>query len=206
MLYNICYFMIGDEDMPPKAEITREKVLNEAFEIVREQGMDALTARNLAQRIKCSTQPIYSVCGSMDQLKEDVYNQAIDFALSNMRSYENEHNSPALNLGLGYLQFARNEKQLYKTVYLSGYKSFDLNQDKLIGEEMFTASMRHSKRLNKIDEKILRKIYLKLSIYIIGIATMINTDTIKISIDEASNMVTDMYEILLSSENITRND
>lgn len=192
--------------MPPKADITREKVLKEAFEIVREQGIEVLTARNLAQRLNCSTQPIYSVCGSMEQLKNDVYDRAIEFVLNSMKNYKNEKNSPALNLGIGYLHLAKNEKQLYKTVYLSGYRTFDLSKDKLIGEEITKASMRHSKRLSSIDEDTLRKIYLKLSIYIIGIGTMINTDTIKISIEEASNMVTDMYETLLISENITRNN
>lgn len=191
--------------MPPKAEITKEKVLKEALELVRGQGIEVLTARSLAQRLNCSTQPIYSVCGSMDKLKDDVYNMAVELTLSIMNSYKNEKNSPALNLGIGYLYLARNEKQLFKTVYLSGYKKFDLTKDKFIGEELGTASMRHSKRLSNIDEDTLRKIFLKLTIYIIGIGTMINTDTIKISMDEAIKMMEDMYEILLAGEHITRN-
>jgi len=191
--------------MPPKVEITKEKVLKVALELVREQGIEVLTARRLAQRLNCSTQPIYSVCGSMEQLKDDVYNMTVDCTLSIMNSYKDEKNSPAINLGIGYLHLARNDKQLFKTVYLSGYKTFDLTKDKFIGEDIITSSMRHSKRLSNIDEEILRKIYLKLTIYIIGIGTMINTDTIKISMDEAINMVKDMYEILLASENITIN-
>lgn len=191
--------------MPPKAEITKEKILKEALELVREQGIEVLTARNLAQRLNCSTQPIYSMCGSMEQLKDDVYNMAVEFTLSIMNSYKDEKNSPALNLGIGYLHLARNDKQLFKTVYLSGYKKFDLTKSKFIGEDIVTASMRHSKRLSNIDEGILRKIYLKLTIYIIGIGTMINTDTIKISMEEAIEMVQDMYEILLASEHITIN-
>lgn len=191
--------------MPPKVEITKEKVLKEALELVREQGIEVLTARSLAQRLNCSTQPIYSVCGSMEQLKDEVYNMAIEFTLSIMNSYKDEKNSPALNLGIGYLHLARNEKQLFKAVYLSGYKKFDLTKDKFIGEDISTASMRHSKRLSDIDEETLRKIYLRLTIYIIGIGTMINTDTIKIHMEEATKMVEDMYEILLASEHITIN-
>lgn len=138
-------------------------------------------------------------------MKDDVYNMAVELTISIMNSYKNEKNSPALNLGIGYLYLARNDKQLFKTVYLSGYKKFDLTKDKFIGEELSTASMRHSKRLRNLDEDTLRKIYLKLNIYIIGIGTMISTDTIKISMDEAIKMMEDMYEILLASEHITRN-
>lgn len=190
--------------MPPKAGTTKAEVLKEAFEFVRENGIEALTARALAQRLKCSTQPIYKLCDSMEQLKDDVYNMAIDFILSYMKSYKNEKNHPALNLGIGYLNLAQKEKQLFKTVYLSGYRKFDLNNEKFIGEELLIDSMHYSKRLKNIDEAAIRKIYLKLSIYIIGIGTMINTDTIKLSMDEATDMVVDMYELLLARENITR--
>lgn len=190
--------------MPPKVEITKEKVLKVALELVREHGIEVLTARSLAQKLNCSTQPIYSVCGGMEQLKEAVYNMAVEFTLSCMKSYKDEKNSPALNLGIGFLYLAQNEKQLFKTVYLSGYKKFDLTKEKFIGEDISAAYMRHSKRLSNIDEEVLRKIYYKLTIYIIGIGTMINVDTIKIGMDEAILMVQDMYEILLVNEHITR--
>ncbi|MDT8719251.1 TetR/AcrR family transcriptional regulator [Clostridium sp. 19966] len=186
--------------MPPKPAITKGMIDNEAFQIVRESGMDALTARNLAKRLNCSTQPIYSICKSMEHIKNHVYAMAVEFVLSNMKEYRNEKNSPALNLCLGYLNVTKNEKQLFKSVYLSGYKTFDLSKDRFIGEELSTSSLRHSKRLKDIDEDTLRKIYLKLNIYVMGIASMINTDTIKITMEEAGKMVKDMYELLLCSE------
>jgi AcrR family transcriptional regulator len=204
MLYNMCYHnCIGAENMPPKVEMTKDKILKEALELVREQGIDVLTARNLAQRLNCSTQPIYSVCGGMEQLKNAVYTMAVEFTISYMKNYTDEKNSPALNLGIGFLHLARNEKQLFKTVYLSGYKMFDLTKEKFIGEDISTAYMLHSKRLRSIDKDKLRKIYYKLTIYVIGIGTMINTETIKIGMDEAIEMLKDMYEILLESEHIT---
>ena len=190
--------------MPPKAEITKEKVVETAFQIVREQGLDALTARNIAKKLNCSTQPIYSVFENMEEVKDNVYNMAVDFALSCMKQYKNDKNSPALNLATGYLYFAKNEKQLFRTVYLSGHKKYDLNKDKLIAQEMSTTYMRYSKRLNAIAESKLKKIFFRLSIYLVGIGAMINTDTLELDINEAVEMVKDMYEILLLSEGITR--
>jgi AcrR family transcriptional regulator len=190
--------------MPPKAEITKEKILNAAFEIAREQGFDALTARSVAQRLNCSTQPIYSVYGSMDKVKDDVYDKAVEFAVSCMKNYPNHNDKPAQNIGRGYLYFARNEKQLFRTVYLSGHKKYDIHKEKFIGEELTTLYMRYSNRLNSIEEIKLKKIFQRLSIYLIGIGTMLNTGTLDLSMEEAIEMVSEMYESLLLSEGITR--
>lgn len=191
--------------MPPKAEITKEKILNAAFEIVREQGLAAITARNIAHKLGCSTQPIYSVCRNMERVKDDLYDKAVDFALASMKSYTNEQNKPALNLAIGYLYFAQNERQLFNTVYLSGHRKYDLRKDKFIGEEMIASYMRCSKRLDTIADNKLKKIFLNLTIYLIGMGTMINTDTLEMNIYEAIEMVKDMYETLLLSEGILRN-
>lgn len=190
--------------MPPKAEITKEKVLDKAFEIIQEQGFVAVTARNISKRLNCSTQPIYSVYGNMDEVKDDVYDRAVDFALNCMRNYINENNKPALNLAIGFLYFAKNEKQLFRTLYLSGHKKYNLLKDKFIGEEMSTTYMRYSKRLDTIEENKLKKIFLRLSIYLVGIGTMINTETLDLDISEAIEMVKDMYELLLLGEEISK--
>jgi AcrR family transcriptional regulator len=189
--------------MPPKAEITKEKVLDAAFEIVRAHGFEALTARSIAQKLKCSTQPIYSVYGNMVELKDDVYDKAVSFALARMSEYEDEKNVVALNNAIGCLHFAKNEKQLFRTVYLSGYRKFD-SKNKLLGEEMVAAflQMEHNTRQTTVAESTLSKIFLKLSIYLIGIGSMINTDTLDLDINEATEMMIEMYEALLLKDDL----
>jgi AcrR family transcriptional regulator len=193
----------GENNMPPKAEITKEKVLDAAFEIVRAHGFEALTARSIAQKLKCSTQPIYSVYGNMVELKDDVYDKAVSFALARMSEYEDEKNVVALNNAIGCLHFAKNEKQLFRTVYLSGYRKFD-SKNKLLGEEMVAAflQMEHNTRQTTVAESTLSKIFLKLSIYLIGIGSMINTDTLDLDINEATEMMIEMYEALLLKDDL----
>lgn len=41
--------------MPPKVKITKEMVLNAAFEITRVDGIEAINAKNVAAYLKCST-------------------------------------------------------------------------------------------------------------------------------------------------------
>ncbi len=45
--------------MPAIKKITKEIIFNAALEIFRTEGLPALTSRKIAQKIGCSTQPIY---------------------------------------------------------------------------------------------------------------------------------------------------
>ena len=45
--------------MPKSTVIAQEVIIEAAFELVRKEGFEVLSARNIAKQIGCSTQPIY---------------------------------------------------------------------------------------------------------------------------------------------------
>ena len=51
--------------MPRKESITLEQINQAAFDLVRESGFAELTARKLAAKAGCSTQPIFRVYKNM---------------------------------------------------------------------------------------------------------------------------------------------
>ena len=59
----------------PKQRITKEMVVNAAFEIARDGGMEQVMVKNIAEKIGCSVQPIYSYCKNMEGLRQDVAGQ-----------------------------------------------------------------------------------------------------------------------------------
>ena len=63
----------------PKQRITKEMVVDTAFEIARNSGMEQVMVKNIADKIGCSVQPIYSYCKNMDGLKQDVIEQVNRF-------------------------------------------------------------------------------------------------------------------------------
>lgn len=69
--------------MPPKAKFTREQVAVVALDIVREEGIDALTARNLGARLGMSSRPIFTAFRSMDEVKH----AARELAISELKEY-----------------------------------------------------------------------------------------------------------------------
>lgn len=59
--------------MPPKQTITKERILESAYEIVIERGLQQITARNVAEKLKCSTQPIYWYFKDKQEFLHDIY-------------------------------------------------------------------------------------------------------------------------------------
>ena len=44
--------------MPAKAKVTKEMIIDAAFEIAKEMGAENITARTVSQKLCCSTQPV----------------------------------------------------------------------------------------------------------------------------------------------------
>ena len=101
--------------MPKKPTTTKEAMIEGAFRLVREQGHEALTARNLASFLGCSTQPIMYQFPNMELLRDLTYQKADEFHseyILNARDF--------LEVGLRYVQFAEEEPQLFKFLFQSG--------------------------------------------------------------------------------------
>ena len=62
--------------MPPKPKFTKEEVTAAAYALVREQGIGALTARELGARLGSSARPIFTVFADMAELKSAVCERA----------------------------------------------------------------------------------------------------------------------------------
>lgn len=59
--------------MGRKTQITREMILEAAFEILDESGIGAVAIKNIAARLNCSTQPVSWQFGSMQELKKELF-------------------------------------------------------------------------------------------------------------------------------------
>ena len=58
--------------MAPKNKFTREEMVEAALRVVRKKGIDALTAKALAEELGTSTQPVFTCFGTMDAAKSEV--------------------------------------------------------------------------------------------------------------------------------------
>jgi len=105
--------------MARKESITIQNILDTAFLMTRKEGFQNATARKVAAKAGCSTQPIFRVYKNMEELSEAVYLKAIDFFRDYYDLYPCTSSVPFANLGMAYIAFAREEKHLFELLFLS---------------------------------------------------------------------------------------
>ena len=91
---------------------------------MRQEGLQALTARAIARRAGCSVAPVYSAFGAMAELRRHVLESAARMleGLAS-RTYVDD---PALNLGVAIAVFARDEPKLSLAIHQAGGFRFEL--------------------------------------------------------------------------------
>ncbi|MCI6152899.1 MAG: TetR/AcrR family transcriptional regulator [Fusobacterium perfoetens] len=101
--------------MSRKLMFCKKQIFNKAFEIFLEEGMDKVTARNIAKIVNCSTTPIYSYYQSMEELKKELINHlVVEIKKYVDCSYtENEY----VNQSIGFCKFAKEKKKIFLSVY-----------------------------------------------------------------------------------------
>jgi len=103
--------------MARKETITIQTILDTAFAMTREEGFANVTARKLACKAGCSTQPIFRVYKNMEELWDAVYDKAVSFFDDYYSLYPKIGRFPFSNLAMCYLSFAREEKYLFELLF-----------------------------------------------------------------------------------------
>lgn len=111
--------------MARKESITIQMILDTAFEMTRQEGFRNVTARKVAAKAGCSTQPIFRVYKNMEELWDAVYGRAALFFQDYYSLYPKVGKTPFANLGMAYIAFAREESNLFELLFLKGGDSVE---------------------------------------------------------------------------------
>ncbi|WP_049894731.1 TetR/AcrR family transcriptional regulator [Paenibacillus antibioticophila] len=192
--------------MPPKPKISREDMLMGALDLVREQGWDALNARNLASRLGCSTQPIFSHFAAMEDLKAAVFQEAEQLYNTVMWSGLQDSGEDFLGMGMAYIDFARTEPQLFQLLFMSS----SMVQGDLAGlagttegDDQVIAFLSSNTGLS-LDET--QKLYTTLWFAVHGIASLLATNGCKLDEQEARNVLRHTFKGVIYSLKQERED
>lgn len=105
--------------MPPKAKYSRELIIETAYEMTRENGIDSVVAREVGKRLGTTVTPIFSCFENMDELRMEVIKRAkksYDDYLKGCLDYY-----PAFKeMGLRWVQYSIDEPNLYRLLFFSG--------------------------------------------------------------------------------------
>lgn len=179
----------------PKQRITKEMIVDAAFEIARNNGMEQVMIKNIADKIGCSVQPIYSYCKNMEGLREDVIERVKCF----VQEYVIDHmdkNDLFRSTGQAYIQMAREEPYLFKMFILHQRKGISSLEDLYQSEVNPNMAKSIADKLN-ISILQARQLHLNMLIYTIGIGTIFSVTTPGISTDEIFTQQEIAYQAFL---------
>jgi AcrR family transcriptional regulator len=165
--------------MPPQNIFTREMFIEAAFKVARTKGIEKLSARLLAHELHCSTMPIYSYLKSMKKLKEDLWRKAIDLMLSYQTTRRTD--SPFLDMGLGYVMFARNEKHLFRFLFMGSERDLRHNRGNNLRQMAMNnllPGMEDDPMLQGLDPSQREQILVKMWIFTHGIAFLASSNAL----------------------------
>ncbi len=177
--------------MPPKVKVTKEEIVSAAVDVVREHGAQALNARIVAATLECSTQPVFSNFQTMDELRLAVVEKADALCQKYMQREEESGEFPAYKAnGMAYIRFAKEEKELFKLLYMR-----DRSKEYIPSDSEHIAKMEsfvhENTGLSGLDAKLF---HLEMWAYVHGIAAMFATGFLNLDWDLVSKMITDMYQ------------
>ena len=102
--------------MPPKVKITKKMVEDASFEVIRAHGHENLNARTISEYLGCSTQPVLYTFRTVDEIREAAYSLADRYHTEFILPEETDRN-PMLALGLNYVRFGYEEKNLFRFLF-----------------------------------------------------------------------------------------
>jgi len=185
--------------MPPTINFSQETILNEAFEIVRKEGIAGLTARRIARNLNCSTQPVYSAYASMQELRQAVLGKAREYAVNYLLQCPDD-NGPFFAIGMQYFRFAQEEPELFQWLFLSP-QSADNDQD-VFAPPLLLERMKLDEHVSNLDETTMKRLFSNMWIYTHGLATLAQSSARSQSDAFARERLLQMGEILIAWEQL----
>lgn len=185
--------------MPPKAKFKKEEITKAALDIVKADGFEALTSRELGIRLGSSARPIFTVFKNMEEVQQAM----IEAAKTLYKEYINKGLAaahPFKGVGSQYILFSVNEPKLFQLLFMTEQSQKpDLSGVLPLIEESYEEILSSLQEEYEINEHLAEKLYHHLWIYTHGIATLCATKMCCFTGVEISSMITEVFMSLLKN-------
>ena len=187
----------GGLNMAPKFKFTKEEVLTVTIDFIRENGIEALTARELAKKLESSTKVIFSLFSNMKNLEdeakfvaENIFSEKVNLALRD--------DSPFKRLGVEYILFSKNEPKLFQWLFMKKGIAVGSFKDFLpMRDYEYRSVIESIDEEYKISIENAKKFYEHLFIYSHGIATLTVTGIYNFTPTEIIEYMTEVAKSLI---------
>ncbi len=183
--------------MPPKAKFTKAQITEAAFGILREEGMENLTARALGAKLGSSACPIFTAFANMEEVQQSaiaaakaLYKEYVEKGLSETPAFK--------GVGMQYIQFAVHEPKLFRLLFMTEQTTVpDFDRVLPLIDQSYAEILASITENYGVTNTAAQRLYSHLWIYTHGIASLCATKMCRFTEEEISDFLTEVFVSLL---------
>ena len=185
--------------MPTKIRISKDMIINAAFEIVRKEGMEKLSNRELANKLKCSIRPIYYQFQNVEEMQKELYLKIEQYFYRFLLENTIEGIPQYKQVGINYIKFAQKEKKLFQILFMS---NAELTPDAFVSKagEDYKEIEKLIKLSTNLKEEDIKDFHTKMWIFCHGIATLVANGTVKLTDNQIQELLSQEFQALMLLE------
>ena len=164
--------------MPPKAKITKEMVVDAAFDIARVKGAEQINARTVSQKLGCSTQPVMYHFAKIEDIKRAAYEKTNWFHAEYLLNVDERLEDFMLGIGLNYICFAFEEPNLFRFLFQSGY-AMENSLLEMIDSEELKPVLLAMQEASGMNENQMKEVFLTIALFAHGYASIIANNSLE---------------------------
>ena len=164
--------------MPPKAKITKDMIIDAAFEIARTTGAENINARTVSEKLNCSTQPVMYHFSTIEELKKATYEKSDHYHSEYLMNITNPQENVMLGIGLNYIRFAIEEPYLFRFIFQSGFAVENSLLEMIDSEELAPIISVMQKAMDMSIEQT-KEIFITLALFVHGYASIITNNSLE---------------------------
>lgn len=185
--------------MPTKIKITKDMILDAAFSIVKQHGIERLSNRELASKLKCSIRPIYYQFENVEELQKELYTKIekyfYKFLLDNMIEGIPKYKQ----IGINYTKFAKKEKKLFQTLFMSETGQTPSAFVSKVGDD-YKEIEKFIKISTNLKDDDIKDFHTKMWFFCHGIATLVANNTIRLTDKQIEDLLSYEFQALMLLE------
>lgn len=187
------------EILPTTTRITKEMILNAAFEITRHEGIEKVSNREIAKKMNCSIRPIYYQFKNSEELYKALYNKInsyfYDFIMKNIADDIPHYKQ----IGINYIKFAQEETNLFKVLFMSPSRNLP-NTFVETDKTGFAGVVAAIKLSTHLSDKDIKSFHTKMWIFVHGIATLTVSRSFKFTDEQIKDLLSQEFQALMLLE------
>lgn len=172
--------------MPKAMQYSKQDVVQVAYEIVKDEGLEGINARKIAKKLDSSVHPIFNHFENIEELKKAVVEKIVETYHSYMTSGKGKEKYYK-QMGLSYIKFAKDFPQFFKIMFMNPSKlgAEDFISQSTVGDEVIKAGQ----ILTGLSYEEQKAFHVEVWMLTHGIACLVATKTVKLSDEEIGELL-----------------